>query len=169
MKKAISTMVSAVMVVAISIVAVTVVLSIGMPAVDRAKDAALISEAKSIMQNIDSAARQVLFDGNGAQRVFSISSTGGDYFVEKGTDSIKFRLNSISGVIDPGTSKREGNLLISAGNGTNASVIQLMLQFNSTDITNDAHWGKGTYLLSIANQGYNATSAKQNLAVRVIK
>jgi type II secretory pathway pseudopilin PulG len=169
MKKAISTLVSAVMVVAISLVAVTIVLSIGMPAVDRAKDAALISEAKGVMQNIDSAARQVLFDGNGAQRVFSISSTGGDYFVEKGTDSIMFRLNSISGVIDPGTYKREGNLLITAGSGANASVIQLTLQFNGTDITGDAHWGKGTYLLSVRNDGYNASSAKQNLAVRIVK
>ncbi|MFZ3077795.1 MAG: DUF2341 domain-containing protein, partial [Candidatus Aenigmatarchaeota archaeon] len=49
------------------------------------------------------------------------------------------------------------------------NLIQLILQFNGTDITNDAHWGKGTYLLSIANQGYNASSAKQNLAVKVVK
>lgn len=49
------------------------------------------------------------------------------------------------------------------------NLIQLILQFNSTDVTNDAHWGKGTYLLSIANQGYNASSGKQNLAVKVVK
>ncbi|MFH1049168.1 MAG: hypothetical protein V1732_05905, partial [Patescibacteria group bacterium] len=49
------------------------------------------------------------------------------------------------------------------------NLIQLILQFNATDITNDAHWGKGTYLLSIANQGYNAISGKQSLAVKVVK
>ncbi len=120
-QKGISTLVSFVMVAAISIISVSIVLSIGLPAIDRGKDAALISEAKNIMQTIDSAARQVLFEGNGAQRVFSISSTGGDYFVEKDTDSIKFKLNSISNVIDPGTRKTEGNLLISAGTDVKAS------------------------------------------------
>lgn len=49
------------------------------------------------------------------------------------------------------------------------NLIQLILQFNKTDVTNDAHWGKGVYQLSIANQGYNSTSAKQNLAVNVLK
>lgn len=121
MKKAVSTLVSFVLVVAIIIAAISVVLSIGLPAIDRAKDAALISEAKNIMQSIDSAARQVLFEGNGAQRVFSISSTGGDYFAEKDTDSVKFKLNSISGVIDPGAYRKEGNLIISAGTDVKAS------------------------------------------------
>ncbi len=120
-QKGISTLVSFVMVAVISIIAVSVVLSIGLPAIDRAKDAALISEAKNIMQTIDSTARQVLFEGSGAQRVFSISSTGGDYFAEKDTDRILFKLNSISNVIDPGTRKMEGNLLISAGTDVKAS------------------------------------------------
>lgn len=49
------------------------------------------------------------------------------------------------------------------------NLIQLILPFNATDITNDAHWGKGVYLLSIANRGYNATSGKQMLAANVVK
>lgn len=49
------------------------------------------------------------------------------------------------------------------------NLIQLILPFDSTDIAADAHWGKGTYLLSIANQGYNATSGKEILSVRVVK
>lgn len=49
------------------------------------------------------------------------------------------------------------------------NLIQLILPFNTTDITNDAHWGKGTYLLSIANQGYNSSVGKQLLSVRVVK
>ncbi|MFZ3077882.1 MAG: hypothetical protein WA139_05475 [Candidatus Aenigmatarchaeota archaeon] len=49
------------------------------------------------------------------------------------------------------------------------NLIQLILPFNTTDITNDAHWGKGTYLLSIANRGYNASSGNQMLAVNVVK
>ncbi len=49
------------------------------------------------------------------------------------------------------------------------NLVQFILQFNSTDITNNAHWGKGSYLLSIANQGYNATGEKDNLAVNVVK
>lgn len=120
-RKAVSTLVSYVMIAAISVIAISVVLSIGLPAIDRAKEAALISEAKNIMQNIDTNARQVLFEGSGAQRVFSISSTGGDYFAEKSTDSIRFKLNSISGVIDPGTRRMEGNLLITAGTDVKAS------------------------------------------------
>ncbi|MFZ3077997.1 MAG: hypothetical protein WA139_06080 [Candidatus Aenigmatarchaeota archaeon] len=121
MTKALSTLISFVLVTAIIIVGISTVLFIGLPAIDRAKEAALISEAKNIMQSIDSTARQVLFEGNGAQRVFSISSTGGDYFVEKSTDSVKFKLNSISGIIDPGTRKMEGNLLITAGTDVKAS------------------------------------------------
>jgi len=121
MAKALSTLISFVLVTAVIIAAISVVLSIGLPAIDRAKDAALISEAKNIMQAIDSTARQALFEGNGAQRVFSISSTGGDYFTEKDTDSVKFKLNSISGVIDSGTYKKEGNLIISAGTDVKAS------------------------------------------------
>ncbi|MBU3958134.1 MAG: hypothetical protein KKB25_03600 [Nanoarchaeota archaeon] len=119
--KALSLLISFVLITAIIIVAISVVLAVGLPAIERAKDAALISEAKNIMQSIDSAARQVLFEGNGAQRVFSVSSTGGDYFVEKSTDTVKFKLNSISGVIDPGTRKTEGNLLIIAGADVKAS------------------------------------------------
>lgn len=121
MKKAVSAIISFVLIVAISIVAISTVLLIGTPAIDKAKDAALISEAKNIMQAIDSAARQVLLEGAGAQRVFSITSTGGDYFAEKDTDTIKFRLDSVSGVIDPGTYKKEGNLIVSAGTDVKAS------------------------------------------------
>ncbi len=119
--KAISTIVSYVLVAGISIAAVAIVLAIGLPAIDRAKDAALISEAKNIMQQIDANARQVLFEGSGSQRVFSISSTGGDYFSDASADRILFKLNSISGVIDPGTRRTEGNLLISAGTDVKAS------------------------------------------------
>ena len=94
-QKGISTLVSFVMVAVISIIAVSVVLSIGLPAIDRAKDAALISEAKNIMQSIDSTARQVLFEGSGAQRVFSISSTGGGLFrgERHGQDTVQAQLH----------------------------------------------------------------------------
>lgn len=119
--KAVSVAVSYVLIAAISIVAISAVLSIGLPAIERAKDAALINEAKNIMQLIDANARQVLFEGNGAQRAFSISGTGGNYFSEKGADRIVFKLNSISNLIDPGTRRKEGNLLISAGTDVKAS------------------------------------------------
>ena len=49
------------------------------------------------------------------------------------------------------------------------NLIQLILQFNGADITSDAHWGAGSYLLSIANQGYNATSGKDMIRLKVVK
>lgn len=49
------------------------------------------------------------------------------------------------------------------------NLIQLILPFDTTDITNDAHWGKGTYLLSIANRGYNETVGKELLSVNIVK
>ena len=49
------------------------------------------------------------------------------------------------------------------------SLIQLILPFNNADIVSDSHWGKGTYLLSVRNDGYNSSSGKQNLGIRVVK
>ena len=157
MKKALSTMVSFVLVTAIIIAAISVVLSIGLPAIDRAKDAALISEAKNIMQSIDSTARQVLFEGNGAQRVFSISSTGGDYYAEKSTDRILFKLNSISGVIDPGTYKKEGNLIISAGTDVKASEYDA-----NSDGTNELVLENSRILFAVKKIGNSSNYAAAN-------
>lgn len=157
MTKALSILISFVLVTAIIIVAISVVLSIGLPAIDRAKEAALISEAKNIMQSIDSAARQVLFEGNGAQRVFSISSTGGDYFSEKSTDRILFKLNSISGVIDPGTYKKEGNLIISAGTDVKASEYDA-----NSDGTNELVLENSRILFAVKKIGNSSNYAVMN-------
>ncbi len=155
--KAVSLLVSFVMIVAISVVAISIVLSIGLPAIERAKDAALINEAKNIMQLIDSSARQVLFEGNGAQRVFPVSSTGGDYFSEKSTDRIIFKLNSISGIIDPGTRKKEGNLLISAGTDVKASEYDA-----NSDGTNELVFENSRILFAVKKIGNSSSYAAVN-------
>ncbi len=120
MRKALSVLVSAVIIIAVSIVAIAIVLAIGLPALDRAKEAMLISEAKDIMQAIDNAVREVIFEGQGSQRLIQIVSSGGDYFVEAAKDQIVFKLLSISNVISPGTYRKEGNIIISAGTDVKA-------------------------------------------------
>lgn len=49
------------------------------------------------------------------------------------------------------------------------NIIQLILQFDRTDITTDAHWGRGIYTLSIANERYNFTTSKRMLSVNILK
>lgn len=49
------------------------------------------------------------------------------------------------------------------------NLIQLILHFNGTDITTNSHWGAGTYLLSVKNEGLNATSGNDTLRVKAVK
>ncbi len=67
-KKGISPIISTVMIIAITFAAVGIVMTIVLPSVDRAKEAALLNEAVQNMRVIDNMVREVASEGTGSLR-----------------------------------------------------------------------------------------------------
>lgn len=113
--KGLSPLIAAVFVLAISLAAIVIVLRVGLPSVSEAREFATLTEAKGVLQAIDSAIREVAAEGEGSARRLSLRITGGRYFIDNVTDEVRFELESESAIVTPCTGIRDGRILINSG------------------------------------------------------
>ncbi len=113
--KAVSVLISAAILTAIIVSAIAIVISIGLPAIDRSQEALLLSEAKNVLTTMDDAIRNVLIEGRGSSRVVPVAVSGGEYFVRSDAEDIFFRMTKRSSIAERGIYKKEGNFFISTG------------------------------------------------------
>ena len=115
MSKGISPLVAYVLTVFISIAGIVVVITIGLPAVQRAKESGTFNEALHNLQIIDNAIREVASEGIDSQRTVQLGVTGGEYRVNNDTGTLTFSFVSSSGLMPYGSYAKQGNIRIFGG------------------------------------------------------
>jgi hypothetical protein len=123
--KAISTLISTAFIVLMTVMAMALTLTIGMPAINKAKEASVINEALQNMKVIDNTIREVASEGTGSLRSPQIKVSGGEYKVNQKANSVDFTYTLKYGLLQPGTFVKEGNLLMMSGVNAKASVYDL--------------------------------------------
>ncbi|MBI4894657.1 MAG: LamG domain-containing protein [Candidatus Aenigmarchaeota archaeon] len=111
MPKGASELISFVLVTLIVFVGIGVVLGIGLPVLDEARETGIIGEAGQNMEIIDNLVRQVAAEGTGTLRVAQINVNDGVYRVDSDSNSFSFELPIKTGALAKGTFNREGNLI----------------------------------------------------------
>ncbi len=127
-KKGVSEILALAFVTAIVLTGATLVLTIGMPAINRAKESAVISEATQNMRILDSLIREVASEGVGALRTVQLRVSDGKYRVDPVSSSLDFELDLKSDYLPRGTYLKEGNVISVVGGTTKTSK-------NSTHLT----------------------------------
>lgn len=121
MPKGISSLISAVMVILISVVGIAVVLSIGLPLIDRFGDAALVGEANRNILALDNLIREAASESVGVVKGAQLDVNGGVYRVNTEAGSLDFDTVLKSDIISKGTFRKEGNLRTSVVGSASAT------------------------------------------------
>jgi len=132
MLKGVSALISMVIVILISVIAVGLVILVIMPTINKAKEAAILNEAKQNMHLIDDTIREVASEGLGSLRSLTFKSSGGEYKVNAPINSIDFSYSVKYSTVQAGTFIQDGNLMISAGTNSRASVYNLSIPTDGT-------------------------------------
>jgi len=119
--KGASPLIATVLIVVISFAALSVVILIGMPVINKAKEAAILTEALQYMRSIDNAIREVASEGTGSLRTITLKVSGGEYEVNDEANSFDFIYDIEYGLVELGRFVKEGNLLMMSGVGARAS------------------------------------------------
>ncbi len=115
MKKGLSPFISLILVVMISIAGIVLVLRIGRPLLEKTEDFSMFSEAKDMMNQINSAIKEVSYEGNGSSRKLGAKISGGEYRVSSSENSIIYELESKYELFPSGMWKKDGDLVIYTG------------------------------------------------------
>ena len=147
MRKGASEIISTILMVLVSTVAVAVVLMIGMPAIDRAKEAGITNEAGKNIQVLDDTIREVASEGVGSLRTPRLQISDGDYriFNYSGNNSgaVEFRYSMNYNSFPLLGVQVDGNIKTSTGLSTRGLIGYWRLnKINSTNYTLDDS-GKG--------------------------
>jgi len=124
-RKAVSTLITTAFIVLLTIMAMALTLTIGMPAINKAKEASVINEALQNMKVIDNTIREVASEGSGSLRSPQIKVSGGEYRVNQKANSLDFTYTIKYGLFQPGTFVKDGNLLLMSGVNAKASTYDL--------------------------------------------
>jgi len=125
LKKGISPLLSTIIIILLIVTAITLVLTIGTPAINRARESAIINEAIQNMRVLDNSIREVASEGLNSKRTMQLKVTDGVYSVKEKTDSINFEYKIKYGTIELGTFIKENNLIITSGASAKASEYDL--------------------------------------------
>ena len=161
MQKGISPFISLILVVMISISGIVLVLRIGRPLMEKTEDYSVVLEAKDVMNQINSAMKDVSYEGNGSSRKLNVKISRGTYHTSFSDDSITYELNSKHKLFSD-MSKKEGDLYVEFYNDT----LKLIVNSTKVDITNNERWSRGNYNIVINNEGYSG--GKTKISVNVI-
>jgi len=152
LKKGISPFIAIVFIVLITIMAMAIVLFIGLPAIERGKEAAIINEAMLNMKAIANIIKTVASEGVGSLRSTTIKATAGEYKVNQKSNSVDFTYTTKSGIIQPGSLIKEGDITLSAGANAQASEYDL-----DNDGTNDLVLENEIMRIGILKNGTSTT------------
>ena len=162
MKKGLSPFISLILVVMISMAGMVLVLRIGGPLLEKIEDLSRFSEAKDVMNQINSAIKEVSYEGNGSSRKLGVKISGGKYRVSSSEDSIIYELESKYELFSSDLSRREGDFYIEFKNNT----VKLILNQTNVNISNNERWAEGYYDIFVKNEGYSG--GKTGIRVSVI-
>lgn len=104
-------------VIAVAIIVTSSIIVINMitPAIEESKTYQYVNKAKETMSFLDSVIRELAVEAPGARRTINLVSDFGTFAVTGKDDSLKFTIEGGPAILDPGTSVKEGNLLVTSG------------------------------------------------------
>ncbi len=119
--KGISPLISAAIYMGMAITAVTLVITLGMPQLNRMTESTLYLNARESMANLDSAIERVASEGKGSVRIIPLELSGGEFKITDSTNIIEYSIETISRIVSPRVAIQYGNLVIASNADVNAS------------------------------------------------
>lgn len=159
--KGVSVLVGAAIMIVITITAIFLVLDIGNPSIDKAREILIMQEGKSILLDIDNTINSVLTEGNGSTRLLNFNMLGGNLKVDGDNNAVTFYMESRGQIVGVGVTKMEDGINITGA----VNKIYLNLSYDNVDILGSFEYGRGNRKLTIRNEGYNATIEKQIILI----
>jgi len=151
MNKAISPYISTALVILIGIVALTLGLTVLNPALNKAKDSAIINEAFNNLEIIDSTIREVASESEDSKRTINLKVTDGTYRVDSTSDFMNFTYRMKEGLQISGQ-RGDVNITISAED------ITLFIKYTNIELQGSDHFSKGDNSVVIMHNGTNSTT-----------
>jgi hypothetical protein len=149
--KALSTFVSFALTILIGVTAVTLSLTVLNPALNKARDSAIIDEAFNNLDILDNNIKEVASESQESRRKVNIKVTEGTYRVDSLKDFLNFTYNMKENLEISG---QRGNINITiSGND-----ITLFIKYTNLDLQGSVHFTKGDNSIVILNNGTNATT-----------
>ncbi len=103
--------ISAVLYIALGIILITIILSAGIPLMDKLKDRNTVVQTKNMLNAVDQAIRAVVNEGPGSKRYLSpINIDRGDFIIDEEEDAINWSLKTTNKMMEEGTVFEEGSL-----------------------------------------------------------
>ncbi|MBI2507332.1 hypothetical protein HYV89_00070 [Candidatus Woesearchaeota archaeon] len=145
--------ISAALYTAIGVVLVTLILSVGMPFVNKLKARNTVLQTKNVLYEFDSAVRSVYNEGFGSRRPLFVEIGEGDFTIDSTNDKVSWKIISDEKLgIEPDLQKpiEEGNLKISSKSLGQGYEIELFLDYkDEIDVESNLKLLSGKYNLVI--------------------
>ena len=129
--------ISAALYTALGVILVTLILSVGLPFVDKLKTRNTVLQTKDVLYSFDSTVRAVYLEGLGSRRPLFVDIGEGDFLIDSQNDKIiwSFFSEDMLG-IEPDLSDpiREGNLNIKSTSLGQGYKIELFLDYSESTI-----------------------------------
>lgn len=161
--------VEAVLYLALGVIAITLVLSAGVPVVNRMKDRNTIIQTKTLMYSIDNNIRQVASEGPGSKRQLNpIDITAGELYIYERDDMVRWQLKTSLMLMEPNINRTEGTLLMYLNESKIEGEYTVVLELDYKDIVDiilDSDYGNplsGRYTMYIQ---HNGTYTNQSIPV----
>ncbi len=166
MKKG-QTWISAVLYIALGTIVMTIILTAGMPVINKLKDKNIVVQTKEVMYGIDGAIRTVLSEGPGSQRTIHVDVGRGDFIIDGVNEHINWSMRTKALLTAPGIVIQEGNLNILTKETTVEGQYIIMLSIDYSDNSDikieeedTTKMIKGRYSLVINNRGLTGGAIK---------
>jgi hypothetical protein len=144
--------VSAALYTALGVILVTLILSVGMPFVNKLKERNTVLQTKNVLYEFDASIREVYSEGYGSRRPLFVDIGEGDFVIDQEEDKIEWSFVSDEKLgIEPGIDIKEGNLIIRSDQLGQGYKIKLYLDYEE-DID-----------LELGNSNLKVLSGKYNL------
>ena len=120
-RKGVSPLISAVIYTGLVLTTVTLVITLGLPQLDRMTESTLYLNVREGMSNLDKAIQKVAAEGRGSVRIIPLEIRNGKFAIDDANNIIKYELETTSEIISPRTAVQFGNLVIGSNADVNAS------------------------------------------------
>ena len=149
--KALSPFISTALIILIGIVSIFLALTILTPALNKAKDSAVINEAFNNLEIIDNTIREVASETEDSRRTINLKVTEGTYKIDADNDFMNFTYRMKEGLQISG--QRDFiNISISANE------ITLFIKYTNVDLQGSGRFTKGDNSVIILHNGTNTTT-----------
>ena len=116
--KGLQPLVSSVVLIAAVLIGTFITLNVLIPSMEKIKENSAFIQAKQRLSSLDGTIKEVLIESPGAKRMVKLTTSKGYFRLTE--EGVFFVLPITTKICEPGSSVKEGNLLISCGSGVKA-------------------------------------------------